>query len=91
MQCFPAFNYGRDDHTTEISLEGASFYSPGLSLGLSSNFLLEQEGNGAVREFSLQEGQTAIFILQEIEPDAGCAACLTEQEAVEIFTKTVEY
>jgi GH15 family glucan-1,4-alpha-glucosidase len=91
MECFPAFSYGRDDHTTEISMEGASFYSPGLSLGLSSNFLLEQEGNGAIREFTLQEGQTAIFILQEIEPGAGCAACLAEQEAVEVFIKTVEY
>jgi GH15 family glucan-1,4-alpha-glucosidase len=91
MECFPAFNYGRDEHTLEMSMEGASFYSPGLSLGLSSNFLLEQQGNGAVREFTLQEGQTAIFILQEIEPGAGCAACLSEQEAVEIFIKTVEY
>jgi GH15 family glucan-1,4-alpha-glucosidase len=91
MECFPAFNYGRDEHTLEMSMEGASFYSPGLSLGLSSNFLLEREGNGALREFTLQEGQTAIFILQEIEPGAGCAACLSEQEAVEVFIKTVEY
>lgn len=91
MECFPAFNYARDKHELEMSMEGASFYSPGLSLGLSSNFLLEQKGNGAVREFTLQEGQTAIFILQEIEPGAGCAACLSEREAEEVFIKTVEY
>jgi len=91
MECFPAFNYGRDGHTLEITMEGASFYSQGLSLGLSSNYLLKQEGSGAIREFTLQEGQTAIFILQEIEPGAGCAACLADQEAVEVFMKTVEY
>ena len=91
MECFPAFNYARDGHELEMSMEGASFYSPTLSLGLSSNFLLEREGKGALREFTLQEGQTAIFILQEIEPGAGCAACLSEQEAVEVFIKTVEY
>jgi GH15 family glucan-1,4-alpha-glucosidase len=91
MECFPAFNYARDEHKLEMSMEGASFYSPGLNLGFSSNFLLEQEGNGAVREFTLQEGQTAIFILQEIDPGAGCAACLADQEAVEVFIKTVDY
>jgi GH15 family glucan-1,4-alpha-glucosidase len=91
VECRPAFNYGRDEHTLEISMEGATFYSSGLSLGLSSSHLLKQEGNAAVREFTLQEGQTAIFILQEIEPGAGCSACLVDQEAVEIFINTVEY
>jgi GH15 family glucan-1,4-alpha-glucosidase len=91
VECFPAFNYARDDHELNIGLEGAAFYSPGLSLGLSSSFLLEREGNGAVREFILEEGQSAIFILQEIEPGTGCEACLTEQEAFDIFVNTVEY
>jgi len=91
MECRPAFNYGRDEHTMEVTLEGASFYSPGLSLGLSSSVLLKQDGDGAVREFILQEGQSAIFVLQQIEPGAGCAACLSEKEAVEVFIKTVEY
>jgi GH15 family glucan-1,4-alpha-glucosidase len=91
MECRPAFNYARDEHKTEVSLEGASFYSSGLSLGLSSNFLLKQEGNAVCREFVLHEGQSAIFILQEIESGAGCAACLSEGEAFDVFVKTVEY
>ncbi len=91
VECQPAFNYGRDDHTVEIGLEGASFNSRGLSLGLSSSVLLKQDGNGVVRDFTLQEGQSAIFILQEIEPGTGCAACLTEREAAEVFVKTVEH
>ncbi len=91
VECCPAFNYGRDEHTLEIGMEGASFYSSDLSLGLSSSVLLKQDGNSAVREFQLHEGQSAIFILQEIESGAGCTACLTEREAVEVFVKTVEF
>jgi GH15 family glucan-1,4-alpha-glucosidase len=91
MECLPAFNYARDEHQTEVAIEGASFYSPRLSMGLSSSVLLEQEGKGVAREFTLQEGQSAVFILQEIEPGAGCAACLSEREAVDVFVKTVEY
>jgi GH15 family glucan-1,4-alpha-glucosidase len=91
MECRPAFNYGRDEHSLEIGFEGASFYSQSLSLGLSESYALHEDGGAAVREFTLQEGQTAIFILQEIEPGAGCAACLSEREAKEVFIKTVEY
>lgn len=91
MECHPAFNYARDEHQTEVAIEGASFYSPTLSLGLSSSILLHQAGKGVVRDFTLEEGQSAIFILQEIEPGAGCAACLSEREAVDVFVKTVEY
>jgi GH15 family glucan-1,4-alpha-glucosidase len=90
-ECLPAFNYGRDDHTLKVDIHGASFYSPNLSLGLSSSLLLKEEGNSAVRDFLLKEGETAIFILQEIEPGAGCAACLTEQEAFDIFVDALDY
>ena len=91
MECCPAFNYGRDKHELEITLEGASFHSPGINLGLSSTLQLEQEQCAALRDFRLDEGQSAIFILQEIEAGAGCGACLTEKEAAEVFIGTVEY
>jgi GH15 family glucan-1,4-alpha-glucosidase len=91
MECRPAFNYARDDHTLEIDIHGASFYSPNLSLGLSSSLLLQQEDNAAVRNFTLNDGESAIFILQEIKPGAGCGACLTEKEAFEVFVETVQY
>jgi GH15 family glucan-1,4-alpha-glucosidase len=91
MECRPAFNYAQDDHTLEIDIHGASFYSPSLSLGLSSSLLLQQENNAAVRNFTLNDGGSAIFILQEIKPGAGCGACLTEKEAFEVFVETVRY
>ncbi len=91
MECRPAFNYARDEHQTQVTPDGACFYSPGLSLGLATRVPLKQDGNGVSAEFSLQEGQTAIFLLQDIPPGTGCGISLSEQEAVELFKETVEY
>jgi GH15 family glucan-1,4-alpha-glucosidase len=90
MECQPAFNYGRDEHTMSITSQGVCYHSPGLSLGLATRVPLKQDGNGTIAEFTLREGETAIFLLQEIESGAGCAACLSEEEATEVFVKTVE-
>ncbi|UCG12148.1 MAG: glycoside hydrolase family 15 protein [Deltaproteobacteria bacterium] len=91
VQCRPAFNYARDEHTVNISPEGASFHSEKLNLGLATGVPLRQDDKGAVAEFRLREGETAIFLLQEIEPGGGCGICLSEREATEVFIKTVDY
>ena len=91
MECYPAFNYARAEHTVSISSEGACFNTPDLSLGLATRIPLQQKDNGAVAEFTLGEGETALFLLQEIEGGAGCGVCLSEKEAKEVFKKTVEF
>ncbi len=91
LECSPAFNYARDAHETKITSSGASFYSPGLSLGLATSIPLKQEGNGVAAEFTLREGQTATFILQDVERDIGCGQGLSEAEAFELFKTTVDY
>ena len=91
MECFPAFDYAREEHETVLNAGGACFHSSHLSLGLSTRIALELEGKGAVAEFTLREEQTAVFVLQEIEPGAGCGASLSEREEEEHFRQTVEY
>ena len=92
MECHPAFNYARDKHKIEITDKGASFHSPDLSLALTTSVPLKHDGNGGIlAEFTLQEGQTAIFVLQDIEPGAGSGDLLSEPEAGELFKKTVDY
>ena len=91
MECRPAFNYARDQHETRITAEGASFHSPGLSLGLGTHVPLKQDGNGVVAEFTLQEGQTAVFVLREIEAGADGGVPPSEAEAVELFKGAVNY
>ena len=69
MECFPAFNYARDDHKIEMNESGAAFRSPGLSLQLSATVPLQQSGQGLTAEFTLNEGQTVTFAIGEIRPD----------------------
>ena len=42
-------------------------------------------------DFTLREDETATFVLQEIEPGAGCGVPVSEPEAEELFQQTVEY
>ncbi|MFQ5802086.1 MAG: glycoside hydrolase family 15 protein [Candidatus Methylomirabilales bacterium] len=91
MECYPAFNYARDAHQTKVTPDGACFYSPSLSLGLATRVPLKQDGRGVSAEFTLNEGQSAIFVLQHILPGSECGISLSEQEAVELFKNTVEY
>ncbi|CAN5840210.1 glycoside hydrolase family 15 protein [soil metagenome] len=90
MECSPAFDYAREGHETEISSEGACFRSSDLGLGLATQVPLEENGGAAVAEFSLGEGETAVFVLREIE-DGGCGIPFSEEEEDELFKQTVEY
>src|ERR671911_348851 len=90
-ECSPAFNYAQDSHETEINTEGACFRSPKLSLGLTTSVPLRKRGGGAVVDFTLREDETAAFVLQGIEPGAGCGVPVSDPEAEELFQQTVEY
>ena len=91
MECYPAFNYARDKHTTQITSGGACFNSEGLNLGLATGIPLKPDGTGVTAEFTLQEGQTASFILQDVERRAECGLGISEEEAFDLFQETVEY
>jgi GH15 family glucan-1,4-alpha-glucosidase len=91
VECSPAFDYAREEHETEVTDEGACFRSPGLSLGLATHVPLEENAGSAVAEFSLDEGETAVFVLWEIEADGGCGLSISEKEEEELFKQTVEY
>jgi GH15 family glucan-1,4-alpha-glucosidase len=91
MECYPAFNYGRDAHTTDIEAEGGCFNSPSLRLHLSASVPLLSSDRGARAEFTLHEGQEVVFVLDEIEQGETCPLATTEQEGEELFRRTVDY
>ena len=91
VECSPAFDYAREEHETEVTDEGACFNSPGLGLGLATRVPLQENAGSAVAEFSLDEGETAVFVLREIEAGGGCGLSLSEKEEDELFKQTVEY
>ncbi|MBO3460710.1 glycoside hydrolase family 15 protein [Aetokthonos hydrillicola Thurmond2011] len=91
MECYPAFNYARDEHQTIVTSLGAVFLSSSLSLALSTEIPLRQIGNGVQAKFTLHSGETAVFVLRRTEPDGGCGLPLVKSRADNLFKETVEY
>ncbi len=91
MECTPAFDYARAEHETEITAEGACFRTPQLNLGLSTQIPLEPDGAGVLAEFTLQEEETTVFVLREVEDGAGCGVPFSESEEERLFRETVDY
>src|SRR5215210_7063470 len=91
MECIPAFDYARKEHETRITPAGAIFHSPELSLGLASFFPLKQQDDGAFAWFTLQEEQSTVFVLREIEAGEDCGVSLSRTDEEEIFMQTVQY
>jgi len=91
VECRPAFNYARDDHNVRITGHGAVFQSRELSLGLSTDVPLQAQNSAAVAEFTLEEGQAAIFILQQTEKNRDCQTCISEDEEGRLFEQTIDF
>ncbi|MBV8885420.1 MAG: glycoside hydrolase family 15 protein [Chroococcidiopsidaceae cyanobacterium CP_BM_RX_35] len=89
LECHPAFNYARDEHQTTLNSEGAVFHSGALSLELSTDIPLQQQGSGAETKFTLHSGETAVFVLRETK--SGSQLPLNQSQADELFNNTVEY
>jgi GH15 family glucan-1,4-alpha-glucosidase len=91
LSCQPAFNYARDEHEVKVNDKGACFRSSTLSLGLAAEVPLEQQGDGVVAEFTLEEGHTTTFVLRELSDNEDCGPALSERQAEEMFLDTVQF
>lgn len=91
MECFPAFNYARDVHTTEVQEGGVIFSSNGLTLGLATPVHLQREENGVVAEFTLQEGESMSFVLHKIDETVDSLIQLSNKKAEQLFKRTIDY
>jgi len=91
VECAPAFNYGREKHTVKINDHGASFYTSNLSLALAtSEDLQHSDGKVSVKLF-LKEGESANFVIKEIQEGELCDECYSEEEAHDGFKVTVRF
>ena len=91
MESSPAFNYARDGHTVEITAGGAFFRAPDLSLSLLTDVALEPIEGSVVARFTLNEGQTAVFCLDENQASEEGKASLSAAQATELFEHTVQF
>jgi GH15 family glucan-1,4-alpha-glucosidase len=91
LECRPAFNYARDKHKLTLGKDGASFESASLNLVLTSSVPLFRVAEHAHADFTLEEGQTAVFVLRQGNDGPDCGRPMVEAEAAELFQQTVEY
>ena len=91
MECFPAFNYARDEHEIQLNESGAAFQSPGISLQLSTPLPLQRTGKGLTAEFTLNRGQTETFAIGEIRSESADYHPFSEAESEELFEDTVAF
>ena len=71
VECSPAFNYARDRHSIQLTEKGACFDTPSLCMGLGTRRPLRQDGNGVTSDFTLKEGERAIFVFGRVERGMG--------------------
>ena len=91
LECQPAFNYGRDRHTTRLTAHGAVFETPHITLRLGTTVPLKQDGDRILAEFSLKEGEEVSFSLEELDRDRQEESVPDDFEPEELFTHTVNY
>lgn len=91
MQCQPAFDYARAEHSTEQQKSGVAFHSKDLSLGLVSQTAIEVRDNTATSEWTLETGQSTTFLLYRIKNDEVCSAALNNGETDALFQKTATF
>jgi GH15 family glucan-1,4-alpha-glucosidase len=91
MECLPAFNYARDEHSVRMLESGASFLSSTLCLTLATKAKLETDGQRVASLFTLHEGQSMVFALTEGAPESCAGQVMGHEDAEGLFRDTVDY
>src|SRR5437868_5247380 len=89
LECRPAFDYARATHQSHISVHGARFEGPGLSLALAAPIPLQPDGDGVIADFTLREGENVTFALRRLDPEDPPGQCPGVGAAEELFRNTV--
>ncbi len=93
MTCLPAFDHARADHEIEVHGGEVRFHSHGpmgLNLHLLAQVPLESHGGAAVAEFKLAAGESAAFILEQLNGDEPSPSAGPEYVSG-LFKETVNY
>jgi GH15 family glucan-1,4-alpha-glucosidase len=92
VDCRPAFDYARQEHTVEFAKGGAIFRGAGVALNLAGEVPLEQgQANGAFARFTLEAGESASFILHQLEGDEGPREAIKRAECRDLLQRTLDY
>lgn len=69
MHCGPAFDYARQSCEMSVGDRWAVFCSSDLKLALSADVPLQQGERGTSANFTLREGESAVFLLRQLGGD----------------------
>jgi GH15 family glucan-1,4-alpha-glucosidase len=92
LSCRPAFNYGRDQHETQVNDAGAIFKSTDMRIALRSAIpLTPDDRNGVSADFVLSEGEAQAFLVSGESATDTTASPRLPEEAEELFKTTVRF
>ena len=92
VECVPAFDYARRDHTVSVGKSGAVFSSDVNCLGLVTDVRLEEwDGGAAGARFSLGRGERATFVLAHLERGEGPGEILSDVGFEELLHHTLRF
>lgn len=91
-ECLPAFDYARAEHSVDLVRNGAVFEGPDMGLGLATDAPLREGPNrGALSQFTLKQGQSATFALQQLNKGEGLRKALSGTEQRRARQETLSY
>src|ERR671916_420780 len=92
VDCSPAFDYARRDHEIEFVKGGVIFRGAGMALNLASEVPLEEGPGRSVRgRFELKAGESASFVLQQLEEGEEPREALKRAECQDLLQRTMDY
>jgi GH15 family glucan-1,4-alpha-glucosidase len=93
MECFPAFNFGRDTHKVELQKCGATFTSDALSLELTTQCGLElkHDRGGVQAVIPMKQGDRMTFVLRPLDPKDKGEPVLDVELEQRLFERTVAF
>lgn len=90
MECKPAFDYARQEHTVEMGRKGAKFVTPEMTMCLATDVELIEENGTVYAEFELHEEESCYFIFHELTKGKEPVE-VSKEELAMLFRKTVNY
>ena len=85
VRAAPRFNFGSDPHTVSAVRDGVLFTSPELSLYLGSTEPLAVDERDAITEFTLNEGEVAVFSVEQVGYSTEFRVCQKEETLDELM------
>lgn len=91
LDCTPAYDYARAEHSTHLVPAGAVFEAPGADFALLSPLPLEPAAGGVCADFTLAPGEEVVFAFRYGEAGRGRELLEAPPDGREALAQTTEF